>query len=320
MAPGDVTTVTDCTNVSYVDTGMYGTAGYGAVYVIDAERPAVIDTGIGTHHERVLDALDEVGVEPELILPTHVHLDHAGGAGFLAEAFPDAVVQVHEIGVPHLVDPTRLVEGTKAAVGDQWEFYVEPEPVPEERVTGLSGGEEIDLGDRTLSVHHAPGHAPHQVIFHDELDDAVYTADAAGIYVPDLDIVRQTTPPPQFDLDRAIADVETIGELDPETLCYPHFGPVAASDQLLSSYKRTLVEWVEAVRQRRVELEDDDAVIDAAADAVDADLVDVWGERKAREEERLNTRGVLRYLDAVVSDVDDEDDAENASGNTTTTQ
>ena len=92
---------------------------------------------------------------------------------------------------------------------------------------------------------------------------------------------------------------------------------MAASDQLLSSYKRTLVEWVEAVRQRRVELEDDDAVIDAAADAVDADLVDVWGERKAREEERLNTRGVLRYLDAVASDVDDEDDAENASGNTT---
>jgi glyoxylase-like metal-dependent hydrolase (beta-lactamase superfamily II) len=299
MAPGDVTTVSDCTDLSYVDTGMYGTETYGAVYVLDAERPAVIDTGIGTNHDLILDALEDLGVEPEFILPTHVHLDHAGGAGFLAEAFPDATVYAHEIGVPHLIDPERLVEGTKAAVGEQWEYYVEPEPVPEDRIQSLSDGDELDLGNRTLTVHHAPGHAPHQVIFHDDLDDAVFTADAAGIYVPDLDIVRQTTPPSQFDLDQALADVDTISDLDPDTLCYPHFGPREATDAVLSGYKRTLVEWVEAVRQKREEYDSDEEVIEAFAESVDRDLVDVWSEKKAKAEERLNTRGVLGYLDYV---------------------
>ncbi|MEZ3144551.1 MBL fold metallo-hydrolase [Halobaculum sp. MBLA0143] len=297
MAAGDVTTVAECTDLHYVDTGMYGTPGYGAVYVIDADRPAVVDTGIGTHHDRVLDALAELGVEPELILPTHVHLDHAGGAGFLAEAFPDAEVRVHEIGLDHLVDPSRLVAGTKAAVGEQWEYYVDPEPVPADRIAPLTDGDEVDLGDRTLTAHHAPGHAPHQVVFHDDRDDAVFTGDAVGIYVPALDAVRQTTPPSQFDLDRAIADVETVAALDPETLCFPHFGATTASDSLFSGYKRTLVEWVENVRRARAEATDDESVVASFADAVDGDLIEVWGEEKARAEERLNTRGVLGYLD-----------------------
>jgi glyoxylase-like metal-dependent hydrolase (beta-lactamase superfamily II) len=297
MAAGDVTTVSACTDLHYVDTGMYDTPGYGAVYVLDADRPAVIDTGIGTHHDRVVDALEELGVEPAVICPTHVHLDHAGGAGLLAAAFPDATVRVHEAGARHLVDPGRLVAGTKAAVGDQWSHYVDPRPVPEERVEPLTDGDEIDLGDRRLVTHHAPGHAPHQVVFHEPDDEAVFTADAAGIYVPGLDAVRQTTPPSQFDLDQALADVDTVADLDPATLCYPHFGPVAASDELLSGYKRTLVEWVAAVRQARDEEPDDEAVIERFVDAVDPDLVDAWGAEKARAEERLNTRGVLGALD-----------------------
>jgi len=297
MAAGDVTTVSACTDLHYVDTGMYDTPGYGAVYVLDADRPAVIDTGIGTHHERVVDALEELGVEPAVICPTHVHLDHAGGAGLLAEAFPDATVRVHERGARHLIDPERLVAGTKAAVGDQWDHYVDPQPVPEKRVEPLTDGDEIDLGSRRLVTHHAPGHAPHQVVFHEPDDDAVFTADAVGIYVPEIDAVRQTTPPSQFDLDEALADVDTVADLDPETLCYPHFGPVTASEELLSGYKRTLVEWVAAVRQAREAEPDDEAVIERFVDAVDADLVEAWGAEKARAEERLNTRGVLGALD-----------------------
>ncbi|MFC6724778.1 MBL fold metallo-hydrolase, partial [Halobium palmae] len=148
MAIGDVEPVPDSTDVYYLDTGMYDTEAYGSVYIVDAERPAVVDTGIGTNRELLFDALDEVGVgreELELILPTHVHLDHAGGAGFLAAECPNATVLTHESGVPHLIDPSRLVAGTKAAVDDQWEFYVEPEPVPEDRVEGLEDGDAVDL-------------------------------------------------------------------------------------------------------------------------------------------------------------------------------
>ncbi len=297
IEPGEYAPVPGCTDLYCLDTGMYDTANYGSVYLLDAERPAVIDTGIGTNREYLFDALDDLGMTPAYVLPTHVHLDHAGGAGFLAERYPEATVMVHETGAEHLVDPGRLVAGTKAAVGDQWRFYVEPEPIPEDRIETLSGGETLDLGDRDLDVHHAPGHAPHQVVFHDRGDDVVFTADAAGIYVPQLDRIEPTSPPSRFDLHGCQEDADAIRELDPRYLCFGHFGPREFEDELLAEYKRTLAEWVEAVRRKREELGDDEAVVEHFAEHAPEDHIEVWGEEKAREEERLNARGVLGYLD-----------------------
>ncbi|MFC6903591.1 MBL fold metallo-hydrolase [Halalkalicoccus tibetensis] len=297
MAIGDYRPVESCPDYYYLDTGMYDTAGYGSVYIVDAERPAVIDTGIGTNYERILEALEGTGIAPEeleVIAPTHVHLDHAGGAGYLAAECPNAEVYVHEIGAPHLADPERLIEGTKRAVGDQWQYYVEPEPVPEDRITELSDGDTIDLGDRALDVHHAPGHAPHQVVYHDPDAGAVATGDAGGIWVPDRGEVRQTSPPPNFDLEGCLADVETLRALGPDTLLFGHFGPAPASDELLDDYRRTLTDWVERVEEKRAELDDDEAVIEHFAE--ETDMADVWGEHKARAEERLNVRGALVYL------------------------
>ncbi|MFB6094425.1 MAG: MBL fold metallo-hydrolase [Halanaeroarchaeum sp.] len=296
MAPGDVFSVDGATDVHYVDTGMYDTAEYGAVYVIDAERPAIVDAGIGTNYERVLDALETVGIDPAdlaVIAPTHVHLDHAGGAGLLAREAPNATVYVHEIGASHLADPTRLVEGTKAAVGDQWQFYVEPEPVPEDRIVELTDGDAIDLGDRELLAHHAPGHAPHQVVFHDPTDDGVFVADAAGIWIPSLERIRETSPPPNFDLEAVLADVETIRDLDPEILYYPHFGPVRDTG-VLAEYERVIAEWVTAIEERRAALADEERVIEHFVERNDVESV--WGTLKARAETEMNVRGVLRYL------------------------
>ena len=300
MAIGDVEAVAGTADVYYVDTGMYEVADYGSVYVVDAERPAVIDTGTGADYDAVSGALDELGIgESDLayVLPTHVHLDHAGGAGFLARDYPDAEVRIHERGVRHLVDPERLVEGTKAAVGDQWRFYADPEPVPEGRIAGLEDGDEIDLGDHALVAHEAPGHAPHQHVFHDETEDVAFTADAAGLYVSSADTCRETTPPPQFDLDQARRDASMIQDLDPDALCFGHFGPRDYDADLLDDYKRTLVEWVEAVRRKRDELGDDEAVVDHfVAHADEMVGADVWGDRKAADEAELNTRGVLAFL------------------------
>jgi glyoxylase-like metal-dependent hydrolase (beta-lactamase superfamily II) len=299
MAPGDVSTVDtgDCTDLHYVDTGMYDTAEYGAVYVVDADRVAIVDTGIGTHYDRILDALDELGIDPsavDVLAVTHVHLDHAGGAGFLAEACENATVAVHERGARHLSDPGRLWEGTKGAVGDQIDYYTEPEPVSEERIRELADGDVIDLGNHELRVHHAPGHAPHQVVFEDPANDCVFVADAAGIYVPELDAVRQTSPPPQFDLEQVLDDVATLRELDPSTLCYPHFGP-ARTDERLAEYETVIQEWVDAVAEKRGELGDDRAVIDHFVET--EEMNELWGDRKARGETSMNVRGVLSYLD-----------------------
>jgi glyoxylase-like metal-dependent hydrolase (beta-lactamase superfamily II) len=299
MAIGDVQSVAACTDVHYVDTGMYDAPAYGAVYVLPGPRPAVVDTGIGTHRERVRAALRSVGVSPRdlaAIVLTHVHLDHAGGAGFLAAAAPDATVYAHEAGAPHLVDPARLVGGTKAAVGDMWAHYTEPRPVPEDRVVSLSDGDVVDLGSRTLTAHHAPGHAPHQVVFEEDRDGAVFVGDAAGIWVPSRETVAPTSPPPQFDLERCLADLETIRALEPSTLLYPHFGPGPADvDAVLDEYAATLSAWVDEVAAARAAAETDEAAVDALA--ADAPFADVWGPEKARAEVRLNARGALRALE-----------------------
>ncbi len=307
MAIGDVHAVDDAEAVSYVDTGMYDTAEYGSVYIVDAERPAIVDSGIGANYRRILDALATMDVDPaelEYVLLTHVHLDHAGGAGHLLEECPEATVLCHEIGVPHLVDPGRLIAGTKAAVEDQWQYYAEPRPIPESRIDELADGDAVDLGDRSLEVVHAPGHAPHQIMFHEDGDDLLFTGDAAGIYVPSRDEVVQTSPPSNFDLDECLADVRRIERLDPSRLCFGHFGDRSFDVELAERYKRTLVEWVEAIRERRAELDDDEAVIRHFVEH--ARMSGPWGEEKAAAETRLNVRGVLGYLDHLEAVYDDD--------------
>lgn len=295
MSPGDLCAVAGHSDLYYVDTGMYDVAGYGAVYIFDTDQPAVIDTGIGTNREYIFDALETLGIDTlGAIILTHVHLDHAGGAGFLADEIPAATVYVHEKGLTHLVDPSRLVTGTKAAVGEMWTYYTEPAPIDVDRIVSVADSDQIDLGDQTLTAHEAPGHAPHQLVF--STDGCVFTADAAGIYVADRDEIRVTSPPPQFDLHQCLDDVSMIQEISPETLCFAHFGPRAYDEQLLDQYKRTLVEWVEAIRVQRERQPDDEAVIDHFESTTE--LTDIWGAEKGWAETRLNVRGVLQALDS----------------------
>jgi glyoxylase-like metal-dependent hydrolase (beta-lactamase superfamily II) len=291
-------TLDGCADLYYVDTGIYGLEEYGAVYILDANRPAVIDTGIGKQYDRIVDALDRLDIGQDdlaYILPTHVHLDHAGGTGYLARTYPDATVRIHELGAAHLVDPTRLVEGTKRAVGpDQWEYYGEPVPVHEPRIEALTGGETLDLGNHTLEVHHAPGHAPHQVVFENPENDLVFAADAAGNWLPDPGFTRALSPPPDFDLEQCLADIDMLRDLAPDVLCYAHFGPAWRGDKL-DIFEEVLVAWVEAIERKRQELEDDDAVVDYFASR--NGVTHLWHETEAYDGTAMNVRGVLHYLD-----------------------
>jgi glyoxylase-like metal-dependent hydrolase (beta-lactamase superfamily II) len=296
MAIGDVHEVEAIPDCYYVDTGMYDTAEYGAVYLLDADRPAIVDAGIGTNYERVFDGLESVGIEPadlEAILLTHVHLDHAGGAGFIHHE-TGADVYVHEDGASFLAHPDRIWAGTKAAVGDQIRFYTEPTPVPVDAIEPIHEEARVELGSVELDVHHVPGHAFHQVVFHDRAAEAVYTADAAGIYVPARDAVRETSPPPGFDLEQVVADARLIARMNPDTLCYPHFGAVPA-DERISEYVGAVTDWVESIAERRQALADDEAIVEQFVEATD--IEEVWGRKKAHGEVAMNVRGVLQYLD-----------------------
>lgn len=302
-AIGDVQEVTagECTDCYFVDTGMYETSGYGGVYIVDDDNPAVVETGLGTNHDLILEALEELEIAREelaAIVVTHIHLDHAGGAGFLAEACPNADVYVPAPGTSLLADPSKLVAGTKAAVGDQWQYYVDPLPVDEDRIISIEDGDVIDLGTHELRAHHAPGHAFHQLVYEDSANDAVFVGDAAGIWAPNPETISETSPPSDFDLEECLADVEVLQELDPDVLLYTHFGPRAVGDDAeaaLEEYATVLTEWVEEVESKREELGDDEAVIEHFA--ASSEMADTWGEEKASAEAVMNARGVLGYLD-----------------------
>ena len=290
-------TAGDTTDLYYVDTEMYDSREYGSVYILDADRPALVDTGTGYNYETILEGMAEVGIEPEelsVIALTHVHLDHAGGASILAENCPNADVCIHESGARFLRDPTRIWAGTKAVMGERIRYYREPDPIPEDRILELEDGDTIGLGDHTLSVHHAPGHAFHQVVYHDDENDGVVTADAAGLNLPSVDGVTQTSPPTDFHLERCLDDIAMLQELDASALYYGHFGD-RETDDLLAEYADVLQSWVGAVEAKREELEDDEAVIEHFVDR--AETPDAWNDEHARGETEINVRGVLRYLD-----------------------
>lgn len=300
MDVGEIRKVTrgECTDLWLVETGMFDVTGYGGVYLLDAERPAIVETGTGANVDVIRDAMARVGIAPEaveVIAVTHVHLDHAGGAGYLAASCPNATVVVSDRGAPHLVDPSRLVAGTKDAVRDQWRHYAEPRPIPEARIRAIDPGARIDLGDRHLVAHPAPGHARHQLVFEVPEQRAVFTGDAAGLLLPGRNEIHQTSPPPEFDLEQAIEDVATLQSLDVETLLYTHFGEAAATNDRLSGYQETLQSWVRDVERVAASTESDEATIEYFTEAIE--LADVWSQEKAAAEIGLNVRGVLAYLE-----------------------
>lgn len=274
-----------------VDTQLFDLPGAMSAYVVDAKRPAIVDTGAAPAVDTILDALAALGIAPEdieFVVPTHVHLDHAGAAGGLARACEDATVLVHERGRQFLVDRDRLdhlLESARRALGPMAEGYGEPELVPADRCEPIAGGDTIDLGDRTLAVIDAPGHAPHQAALQDDRDDVLFAADAAGMAL--FGDIYPSTPPPNFDLEQSLDTVDRLRDREPDVVCYGHFGARTDADQALAAFREVLPEWVDAVAEAADEHGTDP---DAVAEALSPDWPMPTIDR--------DVAGVLKYLAA----------------------
>lgn len=295
-----VHSVTTSDDIYYVDTKMLGHDEHMAAYLIDGERTVIIDPGLSTATKRILDALDELGVEPTAvddIVLTHIHLDHAGAAGFLAEACPDANVYCHEVGIDFLVDENelqKLVSSVHRAVGDLADRYGTAKPIPRERFKPLSGDETIDLGDRSLDVIHATGHAPHQVCLYCPEEKVLFTADECGEYLGgDL---HPTTPPPNFNLEANLASLDTLASFDVEALLYPHFGPRYEVDGVFTEYACVLQEWVEEVTEQWMTHRDVQRVVQEFVERGDNPNFELWESSTAAELTRMDIEGTLRYV------------------------
>jgi glyoxylase-like metal-dependent hydrolase (beta-lactamase superfamily II) len=241
-------------DVFHIDTRMGGYSGITSGYLIRGSRPCLVETGTARSAATVISSLASLGVGPDdlaTIVVTHIHLDHAGGVGDLAKAFPSARVVVHERGARHLKDPSRLVASAHRVFGPDMErLFGDLLPVPEERLDVLTEVGYIDLGDgRGLESFHNPGHASHHVGLLDTRTGDLYTGDAAGVYVPETADVRPATPPPDFDLDLALTSLGRMKDAQAKRLLFSHFGPVTDVPQTLDRSEAELRYWVEAVTE-----------------------------------------------------------------------
>lgn len=239
-----------------IDTLMGGFSGITAGYLIRSDRPCLVETGTALSAPTVVDALARLGIGPAdlgTVVVTHIHLDHAGGVGDIAEAFPNAQVVVHERGARHLVDPTKLVASAHRVFGPVMdELFGDLRPTEADRVVALGEIGSIDLGGgRRLEAFHAPGHASHHLGLLDPHTGDLYTGDAAGVYVPEADELRPATPPPDFDLDLALASMGKMRDVAPQRLLFSHYGPVSEVESALDRSEAVLRQWVEMVRQAR---------------------------------------------------------------------
>lgn len=242
--------------VHLIDTRMGGYEGITAAYLLRTERPALVETGAAHSAQRVVQALADLGVGADdlaTIVVTHIHLDHAGGVGDLARAFPQAEVVVHERGARHLVDPQRLLASARRVYGDVLDsLFGRLLPTDGQRVRALGATGQVDLGgNRRLESTYAPGHASHHVGLLDSQTGDLYVGDAAGIYVPEADLVRPATPPPDFDLSLALSSLDTFAQLEPTRLLFSHYGPVAAVDETLQRSREEMRLWVQLTADAR---------------------------------------------------------------------
>ncbi len=287
-------------NLFLLDTGMLGVQRYGALYIVRTPQPAIIETGFSHTLEKTLAALDELKIRPSsvaYIFPTHVHMDHAGGAGFLAEACPHARVVCHHVGAPHLIDPSRLVPSVQRAVGVLFPHYGTMKPVPPERLVRVQGGECFDLGDRyVIEVVDSPGHAPHHACFYERKTKGLFTGDAVGIYRPEATGFAMTTPPPSFHYEDSLKTLDRLRELDLQWLYFTHYGAHSQPNELINEYERSLRRWVEDVAAKLRELKDDQAVKEHFVHEEAKTLGEFYEPVMLRQEVEMNVQGVLLYL------------------------
>jgi glyoxylase-like metal-dependent hydrolase (beta-lactamase superfamily II) len=293
--------------------------GHAAAHIIeDSGRAAFVDVGTNSSVPYLLAALAELGIAPDAVdylLLTHVHLDHAGGAGALLKALPAARAVLHPRGAPHMIDPARLIAGAKRVYGAERfaQLYGELVPIPAERVRVVADGERLTLGERTLELLHAEGHARHHYIIVDAAHGSIFSGDTFGISYRTFDteqgaFIIPSSVPTQFDPEQHLKSIDRMLGYRPESIYLMHFSRVTGVPRLGRLLKEQIGEFVRFTRAHARDTE--------PARGIRAAMLALW-QRLAREhgcrlsageieqalagDLELNTQGLISWLERTQS-------------------
>jgi glyoxylase-like metal-dependent hydrolase (beta-lactamase superfamily II) len=297
--------------VYLLDLGFQGVAGVVGSYLIaDAagEDLTLVDTGPAKNVHTLIDRIHQSGYDPKAIrhvLLTHVHLDHAGGAGALVKLIGPARVVVHSRGARHLIDPSRLLASAGRIYGDDMDrLWGETLPLAEDCVEVVQDGAEIIVSGRTLVAYETPGHASHHIAYLDRERGAVFTGDVGGVRTGGASYVAAPTPPPDIDLPAWIKSLDQLRALKPRRLYLAHYGTADDPESHLDALGEQLAKTTTWLRERMAAGADPATLGSELRDRVRAECARIAGASGGALAEAyelaapsgMNVDGLRRYL------------------------
>ena len=271
-----------------------GIATIFAVYFIRDGDGAIVEPGPAALVTSIREAVTELGLSRlGYIIPTHIHLDHAGGVGKLAQLFPATTIVVNRQGAKHIVEPSRLIKSTRMAFGDNFESTYGPIlPVPESRLRVVGDGERLQLGSRELVIIYTPGHAPHHISIFDTKTRGLFCGEALGlIYGPGYPPLPAVAPP-SFDMELYLNDMERLKALKPSLLFYSHGTVAGEPERLISTAMENTRLVGDFIRRDLRAGESEEAIISHVGDY----LHDHFGAPLDEYELVSNVKGYIHYF------------------------
>jgi glyoxylase-like metal-dependent hydrolase (beta-lactamase superfamily II) len=244
----------------YCIDALYVKPRVASIYLLqEADEVAIIETGTYYSVANVLATLSELGIaksQVRYVIPTHVHLDHAGGASEMMKQFDQASLIIHPRGAPHMIDPQKLIAGTIGVYGEEKfnRLYGSIEPIPEARIIIAQDLARFEIGKRELVFIDTPGHARHHFCIYDQVSKGVFSGDTFGIsYEPMKQLARgliPTTPPVQFDPAALHKSISRIMSFNPARLYLTHYGEFVNPAVQVASFNQWIDEYVDLCRQQ----------------------------------------------------------------------
>ena len=228
--------------IHIIDGYDLGLAERTGIYVIKEEALTIVETGPSPSVKHVKRGLEALGLsldEVKYIIVTHIHLDHAGGAGLLMQECPNAKVVVHPKGARHLANPERLIAGAKAVYGEKFSALFDPIlPIAEEKILVKSEGDTLKIGPTcTLQFLDTPGHANHHFSIYDPISNGMFTGDTVGVryeqLMPDVHFFLPSTSPNQFNPEAMQSAIDRLKQMNLSCIYYGHFGMTSIPNEAL---------------------------------------------------------------------------------------